>query len=216
MKRFFFSLSKHAKPVNSPKFAPCEPYSLIHHEHVFCLHLVVKFTVCTRSSITLTASPPPFLSPVCSYLKRPSGISPQKYIMFCTSPSVLIVVCLSREKRYVAKLTERTPIMHYACSVDDTLCRVPLGIVTLTQLHRCRTAVLSGWSWVWLLGSFQWSRVLVNQRLEAAPPADLWDPTPPPPPTPAPAGSTHCPLFKTSLRASLLEWDGEKLFCLCL
>lgn len=152
MKRFSFSLSKHAEPVNSPKFAPCEPYSLIHHEHVFRLHLVVNFTVCTRSSITFSASPPPpppSLSPVCSYLKPPSGIMPQKYIMFCTSPCVLIVVCPSREKRYVAKLTERTPIMHCACSVDDAMCPPPRDC-HLTQLHRCRTAVLAGWPWVCL------------------------------------------------------------------
>lgn len=145
MKRFSFSLSKHAEPVNSPKFAPCEPYSLIHHEHDFRLHLVVNFTVCTRSSITFSASPPPppSLSPVCSYLKPPSGIMPQKYIMFCTSPCVLIVVCPSREKRYVAKLTERTPIMHCACSVDDAMCRPPhLGIVTL---HSCIDAELQFW-----------------------------------------------------------------------
>lgn len=123
MKRFSFSLSKHAEPVNSPKFAPCEPYSLIHHEHVFCLHLVVNFTVCTCSSITFPASPPPpSLSPVCSYLKSPSGIKPHKSVMFCTSPCVFIVVCPSREKRYVAKLTERTPMMHCACLVDDPMC----------------------------------------------------------------------------------------------
>lgn len=105
---------------------------------MFRLHLVVNFTVCTRSSITFPASPPPFLSPVCSYLESPSGVTIQKHIMICTSPCVLIVVCPSREKRYVAKWTERTPIMHCACSVNDAMC-LPSGIVTL---HSCIVAEL--------------------------------------------------------------------------
>lgn len=158
---------------------------------MFRLHLVVKFTVCTRSSIPFPASPPPFLSPVCSYLNPPSGITPQKYIMFCTSSCVPIVVCPSREKRYVAKLTERTPIMHCACSLDDALSPLPWDCHP-TKLHRCKTAELGVWGLpralripMSLKSSKGW-RLLHLLTFETSSPTLYWG---------QPAGSTHCSLF---------------------